>query len=131
MPVVLDASAAIAMLRNEAGAEVIVERVANGDAYMHAINLCEVYYDTVRFAGFAIAAQVRADLESSGIIIVDEMPWELIVQAGDLKVGFQMSLADSFVVALGSLTGATVLTSDLKELAPVAVSGVCNIEFFR
>lgn len=131
MPVVLDSSAAIAMLRNETGAEVIIERVASEDAFMHASNLYEVYYDTIRFAGIEVASRVRSDLESSGVIIIDDMRWELIKQAGDLKVGFKMSLADTFVVALGRLTGSTVLTSDLKELAPVAVAGICNVEFFR
>lgn len=131
MHYVLDSSAAIAMLRNEADADIIAERVANGETIMHAINLYEAYYDTIRYAGIEVAASIRDDLESAGVVLVDDMRWELLKMAGETKIAFRMSLADTFVVALGSLTGATVLTSDLKEFAPVAVAGVCNIEFFR
>ena len=49
MSTVIDASALIAFLRDETGADV-VENVlsAPGKCYAHAMNLCEVYYDFFR-----------------------------------------------------------------------------------
>lgn len=50
MNVVLDASAVIAFLRGEPGAEVVESYVSRrtDSLFMHAINLCEVYYDFLR-----------------------------------------------------------------------------------
>jgi PIN domain nuclease of toxin-antitoxin system len=50
MTVVFDASALIAYLRGERGAGV-VESLLTGqgnELYVHALNLCEVYYDFLR-----------------------------------------------------------------------------------
>ena len=47
MPVVLDASAIIAFLRDEPGAQVVADHLRDERqrSFAHALNLCEVYYD--------------------------------------------------------------------------------------
>ena len=40
--VVLDASALLAMLHNEAGSDVVLEYMVSNDAYVCSVNLCEV-----------------------------------------------------------------------------------------
>jgi PIN domain nuclease of toxin-antitoxin system len=57
MKVVLDASAVIAFLKGEPGAEVVEGyfRPEMHSLYMHALNMCEVYYDFLRAAGEASA----------------------------------------------------------------------------
>ena len=55
--VVLDASAVIAYLRGEPGKERVAAALLddNTSSRMHAVNLCEVFYDTLRAQGTAIA----------------------------------------------------------------------------
>jgi uncharacterized protein with PIN domain len=47
MNVVLDASAMIAFLRDEPGAEVVTNHMwrSQHHVFAHALNLCELYYD--------------------------------------------------------------------------------------
>src|SRR4051794_28322504 len=69
MNLVLDASAMIAFLRDEAGAEVVTNQTRRPqcDVFLHALNLCEVYYDFSRASGEATAADAIEDLFSLGI----------------------------------------------------------------
>lgn len=66
---VLDASAMIAFLRDERGADVVAEALLDPDSrcYAHALNLCEVFYDFHRAAGPQEAAQALADLARLGV----------------------------------------------------------------
>jgi PIN domain nuclease of toxin-antitoxin system len=50
MNVVLDASAMIAFLRDEAGSEIVMNQIRppENHVFAHALNLCEVYYDFSR-----------------------------------------------------------------------------------
>ena len=50
MSIVFDAAALIAYPRDEPGAEVIEAHLIRGgsELYVHALNLCEVYYDLLR-----------------------------------------------------------------------------------
>lgn len=131
MPCVLDACAVIAFLRNEPGAHLVRQKVEEKDAIIHAVNLCEVYYDFVRYAGRSVAQRVLDDLADAGIGVDEDMSWSLISAEGDIKVGEKLSLADSFAVALAQREARPVITSDRKEFAPLADAGVCRVEFFR
>ena len=55
--VVLDSSAVIAYLRGKPGKERVAAALLdeNVSCQMHAVNLCEVFYDTLRAQGTAIA----------------------------------------------------------------------------
>mgnify|MGYP001616994244 CR=1 FL=1 len=57
MTFVLDACAIIALLRNEAGAEITDRLLLEQTCMAHAVNLCEVYYD-LSFAYF-IAQKIK------------------------------------------------------------------------
>jgi uncharacterized protein with PIN domain len=67
---VLDASAMIAFLRDEPGANVVGEALADSasQCYAHALNLCEVFYDFHRASGRSDALQAIADLARVGVI---------------------------------------------------------------
>ena len=64
MNAVLDASAMIAFLRNEQGAEAVQDHLRARECrpFAHALNLCEVFYDFSRAAGEAIANAAIGDL---------------------------------------------------------------------
>jgi uncharacterized protein with PIN domain len=53
MTIVLDASAMVALLRDQVGAALVESALNDGTnvCLAHAINLCEVYYDAVRERG--------------------------------------------------------------------------------
>ncbi|WP_008314883.1 PIN domain-containing protein [Leptolyngbya sp. PCC 6406] len=73
MNIILDACAVIAYERGEAGAEIVERFLVEEDrCWIHAINLCEVYYDFLRAGGQA-AAQVLADLRSFEVQIYDQV----------------------------------------------------------
>ena len=69
MSAVLDASALIAFLRDEPGADVVQWLLDDkvNPKYVHALNLCEVYYDFYRGASQGAAESAIADLIAAGI----------------------------------------------------------------
>ena len=67
MTYVLDACALIAWLRDEAGADQVEALLLDNGAtvMIHAVNLCEVYYDCLRSVGESRAEETVA-IESPG-----------------------------------------------------------------
>lgn len=65
MNVVLDACAVIAYERDEPEADVVeTYLIEDHTCWIHAINLCEVYYDFLRVVEEAAAEQVLSDLKA-------------------------------------------------------------------
>jgi len=68
MNAVIDASALIAFLRDESGADVVERVLASADkCWAHALNLCEVYYDFWRASNQDAAEAAITDLIGLGI----------------------------------------------------------------
>jgi len=130
---VLDASAIIAWLRNEPGADVVDNAVrdVNSQCLVHSINLCEVFYDARRNAGEAHAQAVVSDLAAIGVVERNDFDQAFWMDAGRLKAGGGISLADCFGIMLANRAGATLLTSDHHEMDKIAAAGICNITFIR
>lgn len=130
---VMDACAMTALLRGEAGSDRVEERlVAPGsECVIHAVNLCEVYYDALRAGGPIAGTEAVSKVKRAGVVVredMDEAFWQLI---GQLKVTpGKISLADCFVLALAMRTGATLVTSD-HEFDKVVPLGLCPILFIR
>jgi uncharacterized protein with PIN domain len=131
---VFDACAVIALLQGEPGATVVEEllRDENHRCVVHAINVCEVYYDLYRRDGEEIADGVEELLEGYGFELDDEMPSSLWRAAGKLKGEWgRVSLADCFALARAMHDTATLVTSDHHELDRFAEAQVCPIRFIR
>lgn len=131
---ILDACAVIAFLQGEPGAQIVTEILDNPEnrCLLHAINACEVYYDVYRRTGEEDAAALEDVLTTAGIELVETIPSILWRTAGQLKAKWRrVSLADCFVLALALLENGTVLTSDHRELEPIAEAAVCPIRFIR
>jgi PIN domain nuclease of toxin-antitoxin system len=130
---VLDACALIAFLRREPGADLVRDllRDPNNACQVHAINLCEVYYDIVRVAGEATAQASLTDLNSVGLIVREDMDSHFWQAAGKLKARGRLSLADCFAVPLTNRVGGELVTSDHREFDPVAAGDICPVRFFR
>ena len=132
MSCVLDACALIAFLRDEPGAEVVEQRLLDGNCFAHAVNLCEVYYDCIRVDGEQRAGALISDLLEIGLIYradMDEAYWK---DVGGLKAHIaRISLADCFAISLARRLGLPVLTSDHHEFDNILAQGVCAVAFIR
>jgi uncharacterized protein with PIN domain len=130
---VFDACAVVALLQAEAGASVVRDLLdANSRCLLHALNACEIYYDLYRRSGVEIADGLREVLAGYGFELIEDMPFALWKTAGKLKGAWKrVSLADCFAVALTLETSATLVTTDHRELDPLAQASVCPIRFLR
>ena len=136
----MDGCALLAFLRGEPGDLVVAGLLAdsNNVCRVHAINMCEVYYDTLRTAAAMDAAtseaQARGDVAktiAAGVELREDMDVEFWEMVGRLKVNpGKISLADCFVLALAIRTGATLVTSD-HEFDRIVPLSLCPILFIR
>ena len=134
MPAVLDACAIIAFLRNEPGADIVRENLADDTSthVAHAVNVCEAYYILSRAGNEERVRQALASLSEYGVRIREDMDTDFWRQAGMYKATIhRVSLADCFAIALTNRVNGTLLTSDHHELDPPAASGVCRVRFIR
>lgn len=134
MNYILDASAIIAYLRGELGADA-VSAVLVQPAHVclaHAMNLCEVYYDSYRANGETAARNAMRDIFALGIQLRSDLSIDFWQAAGMLKATVRrISLADCFAVTLTKAVGGTLLTCDHHEFDLLAARGVCAFAFIR
>src|ERR1035437_5046760 len=135
MRYVLDACAIIALIKNEEGALVVRQALedANNFCFVHAVNLCEVYYDCLRCYGNVPSDTLLVKLVEAGVITRNDMDVDLWKAAGSLKARGRISLADCFAVALAEREDAVLLTSDRHEFEPLlATPGfLVQVRFIR
>lgn len=130
---ILDANAMIAFLRDEPGADV-VERVLldkNIRVFAHSINLCEVYYDTIRFSNQNAAERAIKTLNDLGVIERPDFDQGFWKEVGRLKAQHRASLADFCGVVLANRLNGVFLTADHHEFDKIAQDAVCSIQFIR
>ena len=113
MSTVFDASALIAFLRDEPGAERVQNLLGPPLAYVHALNLCEAYYDFRRASDQNAAESAIGDLIALGVEERNDMDSQFWRKAGELKaIHRRVSLADCCALALASRLGATLVSAD-------------------
>lgn len=134
MTLVFDSSALIASLHGEPGGEYVQSLLSDPEktCIIHAINICEVYYEFKRTGGEAHAQAVLVNLREAGIMIREDMDDDFWQEAGQLKADIRrISLADCFCAALASRVDGEVVTAD-KEFAPLADSAYgYKVNFIR
>lgn len=135
MRYVLDACALLAFVRNEEGALIVREALEseNNVCLVHAVNLCEVYYDCLRCYGNDATEKLLADFIESGLLLRDDMDVEFWKAAGKLKARGRISLADCYAITLAVREDAVLLTSDRHEFEPLlAIPGFpAQVQFIR
>ena len=114
---VLDASALLAFLGNEPGAEVVQAALSEGGVVMHTVNWAEVL--SKRAERGDDPAQVHAALTASGLIgrlvVIDPGTPEDAMNVAALRPATReggLSLGDRYCLALGRRLNAPVLTTD-------------------
>ena len=132
MNLVFDANALIAYLHQEEG-DALVQGLLfdpNHVCFVHAVNLCEVFYEARRLGGEKKAQATMLELRATGILVREDMDDDFWQEAGRIKADFRrISLADCFCAALAARIDGEVVTAD-KEFRPLADSGH-NIIFIR
>ena len=134
MKAILDSSAVIAFLRDEPGADIVDGLLldAEGPCHIHALNLCEVFYNVTREFGEEQAIQQVGEVQALGLVCVSDLDEPLWLDAGRLKAEHRrVSLADCFGLALTRRLHGTFYTTDHHELDALKAAGVCAIEFIR
>jgi PIN domain nuclease of toxin-antitoxin system len=108
---VLDASALLAVLQREAGAEVVLPLIEG--ALMSSVNWSEVVQKAAA-RGVAVDRRMRRDVEAIGVRIVPFAPDDAEAAAGIWSAAPQagLSLGDRACLALARERGAVALTTD-------------------
>jgi PIN domain nuclease of toxin-antitoxin system len=135
MRYVLDACAIISLIRKEEGCIQVRQALEAEEniCLVHALNLCEVYYDCLRCYGVSQTESLLSNLNEAGLVIRDDMDIDFWKAAGAIKARGRISLADCFAVALSAREDAYLLTSDHHEFEPLlATPGFpVKVQFIR
>lgn len=133
MNLALDASAIIAFLSGEHGADVVERLMADPKnvSYIHAVNLCEVYYDSLRVKGEAAAQAALSTLQGFGLIVSEDMDAAFWQDAGRYKVGMKLPLGDCFLLAMANRVSGSVVTADRRDFEPVEAATGIPVTFIR
>src|SRR5262249_54863391 len=108
---IFDSSALLALLRDEAGADVVDSLLSDraNVCLAHAVNLCEVYYDIARALDEAQARAAIQRLLLAGIGVREDMDTAFWQEAGRIKAQYRrVSLADCFCITLARRVNAEV-----------------------
>ena len=115
---VLDSHALLALLRDEAGSEMvatILEKAGHRDRPVHMteVNYAEVQYTIRRKDGAVAWAAIAGELKAAPIEF-HPADRRLPDTAADFKARFKLSLADAFAAALAKEKRAELVTGDLE-----------------
>jgi PIN domain nuclease of toxin-antitoxin system len=131
---VFDASALIALLKDEPGAAETEALLADASSarLVHAVNLCEVYYHFMKLnLEYTFAAELVA-IETGGLVPRQDLDRPFWRSVARLKALFQRaSLGDCFAMALAQRVKGTIVTADHPAFSRAAVSGICQVTFIR
>ena len=131
---VFDSSAVIALVRDEPGADEVETLLASEEheCFIHALNMCEVYYDHVRRDGRASARRESRQLQEAGLRVRHDIDAAFYQMVGDLKAERRrVSLADCFCAVLAQHIGGEVVTCDHHEFDPLDADDVVRVRFLR
>ncbi len=116
---VLDSSALLTLIEDEAGADRIEELLRQHRAVLPWVALMEVYYITKREQGQAEADRRHTLIKQMSAAIVWNADEPTILLAGDLKAHLRLSFADALIAAIARQNGAVLLHKD-PELVTLA-----------
>jgi predicted nucleic acid-binding protein len=137
MTYVLDACALLALIKREAGSDVIealFQRALVGEdvIFMSIVNLLEVFYGLIGDVGIERAQAMMAPLDDTPLTIIDNISQPVYQRAARLKGTYRrVSLADCVGLATAADYSATFVTSDHHEIKAIEQSEALSILWFR
>ena len=132
---VLDSYALIGYLEDEPFAEwlqqlLLSARKGQCRLYIHAIQLGEVYYITLREQGKEIADLAYARIKAFPVTVIDHIDEKLLLSAASLKANYPISYADAYAAALAGIYNAVLLTGD-PEFESLQEKGLLSIKWLN
>jgi uncharacterized protein len=131
---VLDSSALLAFLYNEAGRDAVEELLAGtgGRAvHLHRIHLGEAYYLFYRKGGQRLAEEMLADVRRLPVVLDDRVSSALMREAGRLKASYRLSYADAFAAGLTRVRQGSLVSADRQEFGPLESAGEITMAWIR
>lgn len=119
---VLDACAVIAAQQHEPGGDRLMALLYQPEthAVIHALNLCEVYYDHLRRNPQGRLETLLDELANWEVVIEHDIGLHLMRRAGEIKAQWRrVSLADCVAMALAEQRGGELVTTDHHEFDPL------------
>lgn len=139
IPRVFDTSAMLALIKQEPGADMVIEALGDPDTacFAHYVNLCEFFYVITREDGEEEAEAARRFLlEVAGVTPYGAADPELFWEAGRLRAlgtsqRLAIALGDCFCIATARALGGDLLTADRREFEPMVAMGLVRVTFIR
>lgn len=129
---VLDASAIVEYLKGEQGAEVFAAILGEEQNVfaMHAVNLCEIYYNYLRDDGLEVAEDAWRKTTSIASIIerVDEA---FIKRVARWKGIEGLGLGDAFAAATAEEFGVPLISTDHGDFDAIEAKGLVKLVWLR
>ena len=132
---ILDSYALIGYLEDEPFAEwlqniLLSARKKQCRLYLHAIQLGEVYYITLREQGKQIADLAYARIKDFPISLIETIDETQLLTAASIKADYPVSYADAFAAATAKIFNGTLLTGD-PEFKPLEKNGIIKIKWLN
>lgn len=130
---IIDSSALIAFLWKENGGLLVKDLISslNNNCFIHALNLCEVYYDFIKRTEVNKADEV-VNKVLNFLPVRYDIDTDFFKQAGKYKAELhRISLADCFCLTLAKKVGGTVVTSDHHEFDKINALKIVPLLFIR
>ena len=129
----LGVCALLALVQKEPGAQYVDSLLSDesNTCVVHALNMCEVYYEVLRSKNEYRAKLTIQQLLGAGVTVREDMDTTFWQEVGRFKADYhKMSLADCCCAVLSNRVGGELIAAD-KEFKPLEESKECNVRFFR
>jgi len=129
---VLDTSAVVAYLKGEPGADVFAAILAEEQNILaiHAVNLCEIYYNYLRDDGLEIAGEAWRQVTSFATII-ERLDEPFMKRVGRWKGIEGLGLGDAFAAATAEEFGVPLIATDHNDFDPIEAKGLLKLTWLR
>ena len=112
LPYLLDTSAILSFIEDEAGADRVEEALKKSTTLLPWPVLLEIYYITLQEEGQAEADRRIALLKQLKVIVLWNMDEATLLTAAKLKAEYRVSLADAIIAAFAIRNGAVLIHKD-------------------
>ena len=114
LPYLLDTSAILSFIEDEAGADRVEEVLKKSTTLLPWPVLLEIYYITLQEEGQAEADRRIALLKQLKVTVLWNMDEATLLTAAKLKAEYRVSLADAIIAAFAIRNGAVLIHKDLE-----------------
>jgi predicted nucleic acid-binding protein len=122
----------VAFLKGENGAETFGNILAQEQNILaiHAVNLCEIYYNYLRDDGSDVAEEAWRQVTRVASV-VERLDEAFVRRVGRWKGLEGLGLGDAFAAATAEEFGVPLIATDHDDFEPVEAKGLLNVLWLR